>query len=149
MPSIRTRFALSFAALATAALCAFPAQAAKTEVKGAAILEHPLGKLATQNMALMAAGKIEDALKMSSKAMNAEFAAMPADDRKSMSEMMKAFSVPDAEFRAKITKFGVLVVEDTSATLTITEKVDNAQEKSTGTMTQRYVLEDGKWKIGR
>jgi hypothetical protein len=63
--------------------------------------------------------------------------------------MMKAFAVTDAEFRASITKAGKLVIDGDTATLTIVEKQDDANAKSTSTMTQRYAMEDGKWKVSK
>jgi hypothetical protein len=37
--------------------------AAQTEIKGPAILDHPIGKLAVTQMALLATGKFEESLR--------------------------------------------------------------------------------------
>lgn len=138
--------ALALLALATLAL---PAHAAKSEVKGAALLEHPAVKVAMENMSLMHAGKIAEAVKLGTKQMQADWKAMPADDRKMMSEMMQTFSVADADFRADIQKYGVLSVDGDHATLTITKAMKDANGSNTETKTVHLQMEDGSWRVTR
>jgi hypothetical protein len=49
--------------------------AAQTEIKGPAILDHPIGKLAVTQMALLATGKFEESLKVSNREYNERYAA--------------------------------------------------------------------------
>lgn len=125
------------------------ASAAPQEIKGAAILEHPATKVALKNMSLMHAGKIDDAVKMGTKAMQAEWNAMPADDRKMMGEMMQTFSVGDAEFRASVLGGGVLTVDGERATLVVKEEKKDANGSSTSTQTIRLQLEGGQWRVSK
>ena len=57
------------------------AEAPKTEIKGAAILDHPCGKIAVKQMGLIHAGKFEEANKLTTKEMQDQWKAMPAKDR--------------------------------------------------------------------
>src|SRR5947199_6723029 len=73
----------------------------KTEVRGAAILEHPCGKVAVKHMGLVHAGKLEEATKLGTQEMQDGWKALPAGDRDTMSGMMEAVSKPEAEFTAE------------------------------------------------
>jgi len=66
--------------------------AAATTLKGAAILDNPCGKVAVKQMGLLHAGKFDEANKLSTKEMQAQWAAMPAKDREMMSAMSKEMS---------------------------------------------------------
>lgn len=116
---------------------------AATELKGAAILDHPCGKVAVKHMGLVHAGKMEEATKLGTPEMQKEWKALPADDRKMMSGMMKEMSKTEAQFSAEIKANGVLVIDGTHATLTIQQEHKDANGSSTETMTQRYLF-DGK-----
>lgn len=131
-------FVLSFATLATAK---------PTEVSGAAILEHPIGKLAVKNMGLCHAGKIEEAVALGSKSMQAEWKAMSAEDRKMLGEMMKEFSHPPDKFSADIKKFGKLSIDGDKATLTVSQEIKEATGTSTSTISQSYLREGGEWRV--
>ena len=119
------------------------ADAGKTEIKGAAILDHPCGKVAVKHMGLVHAGKIDEASKLGTPEMQAQWKAMPAKDREMMSGMMKDMSKPEAQFAADIKAGGVLVVDGKDATLTIKQEHKDANGTSSDTMTEKYVI-DGK-----
>jgi hypothetical protein len=121
----------------------------KTEIKGAAILDHPCGKVAVKHMDLVHAGKMEEATKLGTKEMQDQWKAMPADDRKAMSGMMKDMSESDAQFSGEIKVGGLLVVEGTSATLTVKKEHKDANGTSSETWTQKYVLDKGSCLISR
>jgi len=129
-------------ALALAALTTLPAWAA-TEVKGAAILDHPCGKVAVKHMGLVHAGKMEDAVKLGTAEMQQQWKDLDASDREMMTGMMKEMSQSEEDFSAAIKKNGLLTIDGTNATLTT--KVEHKDENgtSTETTTQRYVF-DGK-----
>jgi hypothetical protein len=119
------------------------AETGKTEIKGAAILDHPCGKVAVKHMGLVHAGKIDEASKLGTPEMQAQWKAMPAKDREMMSGMMKDMSKPETQFAADIKAGGVLVVDGKNATLTIKQEHKDANGTSSDTLTQKYVL-DGK-----
>lgn len=128
---------LSLVALSLAPLNAAVAK----EVKGAAILDHACGKTSVQQMALVHAGKMEESLKLSTPEMQAEWNAMPADDKKMMSGMMKDMAQSEADYKAAIQAGGVLVVDGASATLTVKKEHKDANGSSTETMTQKFVID--------
>jgi hypothetical protein len=114
---------------------------AKTEIKGAAILEHPCGKVAVKHMGLVHAGKMDEATKLGTPEMQKEWNAMPADDRKMMSGMMKEMSKTEAQFSAEIKSGGLLVVDGDGGTLTVKQEHKDANGTSTDTLTQHYVID--------
>lgn len=122
-------------------LCSGAARAAATEIKGAAILDHPCGKASAKHMSLVHAGKMDEAVKLGSKEMQEQWKAMPADDRKMMSSMMKDMSQTDAEFAAAMKSAGVLSVDGKDATLTVKTEHKDANGTSTETFTQKFVID--------
>lgn len=139
-------FGLALLALVTLAL---PAVAETSELKGAALLDHPATQAAIKNMSLMHAGKVDEAVKMGTKAMQAQWHALPDEDRKMMSEMMTAFAVADEEFRADLEKFGVLSIDGDRATLTIKKETKDETGSGSQTTTLRLQKEDGEWRMTR
>ncbi|HEY0510369.1 MAG TPA: hypothetical protein VGH73_00600, partial [Thermoanaerobaculia bacterium] len=121
----------------------------KTEVRGAAILEHPCGKVAVKHMGLVHAGKLEEATKLGTQEMQDGWKALPAGDRDTMSGMMQAMSKPEAEFTAEIKAGGLLVVEGKTATLTITQEHKDANGSSSEKWEQRYAIDGGTCRITR
>ena len=68
--------------LASALLfAASAASGAATEVKGAAILDHACGQLTVKHMDLVHAGKMDEAVKLATPEMQAEWKAMAAEER--------------------------------------------------------------------
>src|SRR5579872_419164 len=72
----------------------------KLEIRGAAILSHPCGKVAVKHMGLVHAGKMDEATKLGTPEMQAQWKALPEKERAMMSDMMKATSTTEAEFSA-------------------------------------------------
>jgi hypothetical protein len=125
------------------------AETGKTEIKGAAILDHPCGKVAVKHMGLIHAGKIDEASKLGTKEMQDQWKALPAKDRTAMSGMMKEMSKPEAQFADEIKAGGLLVVDGKSATLTVEQHSKDANGSVDDKMTQKYVLDGGKCLITR
>jgi hypothetical protein len=132
---------LSAVLLSLAFALALAGSAHAAEIKGAAILDHPCGKVAVKHMGLVHAGKIDEASKLGTKAMQEQWQAMPAADRKMMSEMMTTMSQAEAQFSAAIKANGLLVVEGGKATLTVKVDHKDANGSSTQTTTQQYVID--------
>ncbi len=119
------------------------AEPPKTEIHGAAILDHACGKVAVKHMDLVHAGKIEEAGKLGTQEMQDQWKAMPAKDRTMMAEMMKEMSKTEEQFAADIKAGGNLVLEGDKATLTIKQEHKDANGTVTDTLTQSYEI-DGK-----
>ena len=125
------------------------ADAPKTEIKGAAILDHPCGKAAVKQMGLIHAGKFEEANKLTSPEMQEQWKALSAKDREMMSGMMKEMSKSEADFVKQVKASGILVIEGNKGTLTIEQKHKDDNGSSTEKMTQRYTIDGDKCLISR
>jgi hypothetical protein len=125
------------------------AGSAKSEIQGAEILKHPCGKVAVKHMGLVHAGKMDEATKLGTQEMQDQWKAMPAEDRKMMSGMMKEMSKSEADFSAEIKAGGLLVIEGDSATLTVKREHHDANGTSTDTLTQRYAIAGDACRITR
>jgi hypothetical protein len=125
------------------------AESPKTEIQGAAILDHACGKVAVKHMGLVHAGKIEEAGKLGTKEMQEQWKALPAKDREMMTEMMKEMSKPEEQFAAEIKSGGLLVIEGNKATLTVKQEHKDANGSVTDTLTQSYVLDGATCRITR
>lgn len=134
-----------FSALVFSGVLAFllsvPIEAATSEIKGAAILDHACGKVAVKQMGLIHAGKIEEANTLSTKEMQARWAAMPAKDRAMMADMMKEMAPTEAQFTADIKASGLLVVDGPAATLTVKTTTKDANGTSSSTTTQIFKID--------
>ncbi len=151
---MRTKLSSStFCGVVTAGVLALAgtsgAAAAPTEVKGSAILQHPCGKVSVQQMGLVNSGKMAEAVKLGTKEMQAEWNAMPAEDREMLTGMMKEMSVTSAELEKDITAGGLLVVDGANATLTVKQEHKDENGTSTGTMTQKFKLDGAACKISK
>lgn len=135
------------AALALFALLPVAAAAAdKTEIKGAAILEHACGKTAVKHMGLVHAGKMDEAVKLGTPELQQEYKDMPADQRAMMTDMMKEMAQTEAELSADIEANGLLAVEGDRATLTVTKTTKDENGTSTESTTQNYRIDaQGCW----
>jgi hypothetical protein len=122
---------------------------AKSEIKGAAILDHPCGKVAVKQMGFVHAGKMEDANKLTTKEMQDQWTKMPEKDRTMMSGMMKDMSQTEAQYSADIKANGVLVVDGPSATLTVKKETKDKNGSSSETMTQNFKIDGSQWVITR
>jgi hypothetical protein len=125
------------------------AEAAPTEIKGAAILDHPCGKTAVKHMGLVHAGKMDEATKLGTQEMQGAWKGLPAKDRDMMSEMMKEMSKSEEQFSAEIKASGLLVIDGNSGTLTVKQEHKDANGSSTDTLTQRYLLDGAVCRITR
>jgi hypothetical protein len=140
--------AYSICSALAVALCG-AAYAAGTEIKGAAILDHPCGKVSVKQMGLVHAGKMEEANKLTTKEMQEQWKAMPAKDRTMMSGMMKEMSQTEEQFAADIKSVGVLIVDGPSATLTVKKTTKSKDGSSSSTMTQNFKIDGGQCLISR
>lgn len=125
------------------------AHAGAAEIKGAAILDHPCGKVAVKQMGLIHAGKFEEANALTTKEMQEQWKAMPAKDRDMMVGVMKEMSKSEEDFAKEIKAFGVLSVQGNTATLTVKQEHQDANGSSTDTMTQNYAIDGDKCLITR
>ena len=139
--------ALSIVAVVPLLLCG-PAGAA-SEIKGAAILDHPCGKVSVKQMGLTNAGKMDEANKLTTPEMQEQWKAMPAKDRAMMSGMMKEMSQTQAKYAADIKSDGLLVVDGTAATLTVKKTTKDANGTSTTTQTQAFKISGSECLISR
>ncbi len=135
--------AFAFVTLALAAAAAH----AGTEIKGAAILKHPCGRIAVEHMGLVHLGKMDEATKLASQKMQEEWAAMPAPDREMMSGMMKEMSMTKEEFSKAIEANGTLAIDGKSATLSIVKETKDENGTSTETTTQKYEVDGDSCRI--
>jgi len=124
-------------------LAAASAEAAATEVKGAAILDHPCGKLSVKHMGLVHDGKMEEAVKLATPEMQAEWKAMAAEEREMVAGMMKELSVAGDVHAAEIRAHGVLAVDGENATLTLTKEEKDQSANAVSTLTQKFKVKDG------
>lgn len=122
---------------------------AATEIKGAAILDNPCGKVAVKQMGLVNAGKMEDANKLMTREAQEQWRNMPANDRAMISGMMKEMSQTEAAFGNDIKANGVLTVDGGNATLVVKKTTKDANGTSTSTMTQKFKLDGGQCLITR
>jgi hypothetical protein len=127
-------------ALLAVLLPAAAAAADSTEVRGAAILEHPCGQTAVKHMGLLHAGKFDEAFALATPEVQAQWQAMPAPERKRIFKAMKDMSETEAAFSAEIKSYGVLVIEGDAATLTVEKKTKTENGTVTETQTQRYAI---------
>jgi len=132
------------------ALCGVAASvAAKSEIKGAAILDHPCGKVAVKQMGLVHAGKMDDANKLTTKQMQDRWKEMPASDRSMMSGMMKEMSQSEDQFATDIKSSGLLMVDGPAATLTVKKQTKDANGSSTSTTTQQFAIDGNQCLVSR
>jgi hypothetical protein len=138
-------------ALLVLALCgvAATAAAAKSEIKGAAILDHPCGMVAVKQVGFLHAGKFADANKLTTKEMQDQWKAMPAKDKSMMESMAKEMTPTEAQFTAAVKATGVLVVDGPAATLTTKKSTTDKNGTATETTTQNFKLTGNECLISR
>ncbi len=137
------------AALPVMLFAASEAAAAKTEIKGAAILDHPCGKVAVKQMGLVHEGKMGEANKLTTKDMQDQWSKMPEKDRTMMSGMMKDMSQTEAAYSADIKANGLLVVDGPSAVLTVKKTTKDKNGSSTETTTQNFKIDGAQCLVSR
>jgi hypothetical protein len=132
------------------AMCSIATPAsAKSEVKGAAILDHPCGKVSVKQMGLIHAGKFDEANKLSTTQMQEQWRAMPAKDRQMMSGMAKEMSQAPEQYSNDVKANGLLVVDGKQATLTVKTKKQDANGSSTSTTTQNFQVDGSQCLVSR
>lgn len=136
-------------AMSVALVGAPSAWAAAPEIQGAAILEHACGKASVQQMGLVNAGKMAEAVKLGTKEMQEEWSAMSKEDREMLTGMMKEMSVSSAQFSTDIKAGGLLVVDGANVTLTVKQEHKDENGSSTGTMTQKFKLDGATCRISK
>ena len=122
---------------------------AKSEIKGAAILDNACGKVAVKQMGLVHDGKMDEANTLATKEMQEQWKAMPAKDRTMMSGMMKDTSQTSDQYAADIKANGVLVVDGAAATLTVKKTTKDKNGTSTETITQNFKIDGAQCLISR
>ena len=137
------RNATMCAAFAATCLLSAAAVAAPTEIKGAAILDHPCGKVSVKQMGLVHAGNMAEANKLTTPEMQSQWKAMPEKDRTMMTGMMKDMSQTEAAYSADVKSNGVLSVDGGNATLTVKKTTKDANGTSTTTQTQKFKIDGG------
>jgi hypothetical protein len=145
----RTRNALG--TLLAIALCAVaaPASAAKSEIKGAPILDHPCGKVAVKQVGYLHSGNFDAANKLTTKEMQDQWKAMPAKDRSMMESMAKEMTPTEVQFTAAVKATGVLVVDGPAATLTTKKSTKDKNGTATETTTQNFKINGSECLIAR
>lgn len=142
--------ALGIKAVLSVGLFAIAAAAsAKSEIKGAAILDHPCGKVSVKQMGLTHAGKMEEANKLTTKEMQDQWKAMPAKDKTMMSGMMKDMSQTEEQYSADIKSNGLLVVDGSAATLTVKKTTKDKNGTTTSTQTQNFKIDGNQCLVSR
>jgi len=109
------------------------------EVKGAAILEHPVGRLAIQAAELMSAGKIDQAVALGTKEDQSEWKKSPADEKEHKAALWKERAPAPAAYRDAIRKAGVLTIGGPMAKLAV--PFDKGKE-----VIAAFELEGGTWR---
>jgi hypothetical protein len=132
-----------------ALLAGSPVVFAAQTLKGAAILDHPCGKTAARQMSLLHEGKVDEANRLSTKAVQAQWQSMPDKDRKMMADMSKAMSPSGDQYSDAIRKTGVLTVDGNNAVLTVSQTKRDANGSSTSTTTQKLAMEGGQCLVSR
>lgn len=120
-------------------LFAVTAFAAPKEIKGAAILKHPIGVLALKQVKLVHAGKIDAVYALRTASEKADWKTATAQDKKDLAEMMPLRAPAYAPFEAALAKSGVLTIDDNGGQL-------QADLGADGTVIAYYKLEGGQWR---
>ena len=145
------RFSVLFASavLPVMLLGAAGVATAKSEIKGAAILDHPCGKISVKQMGLIHAGKMDEANKLTTKEMQDQWSKMPEKDRTMMTGMMKEMSQTEAAYSADIKANGVLVVDGSSGELTVKSTTKDKNGSVTNTIVQDFKIDGSQCLITR
>lgn len=109
------------------------------EIKGDAILKHPIGVLALKQVKLVHAGKIDEVYALRTASERADWKNASAQDRKDFAELMPLRAPDYAAFEAALRKSGVLKIDGTQAEI-------NADLGAAGTAVAYYQMEEGQWR---
>jgi len=123
---------------ATAALTPRAVLAQKpTEIKGEAILKHPIGALAIKVADLLTAGKVDEVVTLGAREFQADWKKESAADRKQLAENMKSRAPSPSVLSEAIRKSGVLTIEGDSAVIEATS--------AAGDVSLLFERENGQW----
>lgn len=109
------------------------------EIKGGAILEHPIGALALKQVKLVHAGKIDEVYALRTASEQADWKKASAADRKEFAALMPRRAPEYAAFEAALRKSGLLKIGDDQAEI-------NADLGAAGMIVAYYQLEGGQWR---
>lgn len=109
------------------------------ELRGEAILKHPIGEIAIKAAELLSAGKIDQAMQIRSKEDQSEWKKSPADEKEHKAALWKQRAPAPAAFRDAIRKAGVLTIEGAQAKLVV--PFDKGKE-----VIAAFELEGGAWR---
>ena len=140
----------SLAVLALAVVAAAPLRA--EELKGAAILAHPIGKTLMEFTTLAKAGKLDEAGKLQSKAAQKKRADLTPADRKDSDAFVKDFMPAPGALTDSLSKGGTLAIDGDKATLNITigestKNADGSVTASSTAMAFAFAREGGDWRL--
>lgn len=131
----------------------------ETRIEDAEILKHPIGALALQYVDLVHAGKLEEAKRMATASVQAEWKTESASARKEIADFFRSNLPTKAELLAALQSGGklrgVLLIEDESkGTLNIIrneQRVDGPGKTtySTSTTAIGFAMEGGKWRLAQ
>ena len=110
-----------------------------TEIKGEAILKHPIGMLAMKAAELLAAGKIEETVALESKPSQEEWKKESAADRKELAERRRTRAPTPTDFAEAIRRSGVLTIEGDRAGIEATT--------ASGEIRAMFEREAGQWRL--
>jgi hypothetical protein len=116
-------------------------------ITGAAILDHPCGKVSVEHMGLTHAGKVEEAVALGTPDLQQEWRELPSQERATIVDLMRTMSRSSDAHAADIAAHGRLAVAGDSATLTITKSLRDASGSSSETFTQRFLLDQSRCAI--
>ncbi|MCM3876340.1 MAG: hypothetical protein NEA02_07970 [Thermoanaerobaculia bacterium] len=125
------------------AIAVTPRAAAENEpttLRGEAILGHPAGKLAIQTAELLAAGKVEEAIRLRTSAEQADWKGQSAGDRKDMTARMKERAPNPKAFAEAIRTGGELILTPVRGRLSV-------PMGAAGSAAVILEIEGGKWRI--
>jgi hypothetical protein len=109
------------------------------EIRGEAILKHPIGDLAIKAAELMRTGKIEQAVQLGTKEDQSEWKKSPADEKEHKAALWKERAPAPAAYRDAIRKAGLLTIEGPMAKLVV--PFDKGKE-----VIAAFELEGGTWR---
>ena len=109
------------------------------EIRGEAILKHPIGDIVIQAAELLSAGKIDQAMQLRSKEDQSEWKKSPADEKEHKAALWKDRAPAPAAYRDAIRKAGLLTIEGPMAKLVV--PFDKGKE-----VIAAFELEGGTWR---
>lgn len=126
-------------ACAAVLVCPSISVAQDAPVKGAAVLAHPLGALATKCVDLIAAGRFDEVMAMRGADDRKEWKASSAADKQAFAARLKDRAPTPAVFAKMVREAGELSIDGDNASL--------IAETAAGMLRQTFVREAGQWRV--